>query len=79
MISPPMHLNSLLNGLLGVFFVHKVSGNLLKGHFLNLILNLRQQLTLKFGETLLLVGTKRMDEWELCPKFEEPIGALPQI
>ena len=34
---------------------------------------------LKFGETLLLVGTKRMDEWELCPKFEEPIGALPQI
>ena len=48
-------------------------------NFGNLILNLRQQLTIKFGETLPLVGTKRMDEWELCPKFEEPIGALPQI
>ena len=64
------------------FLIYRRSG----GHFLNpilnflnLILNLRQQLTLKFGETLLLVGTKRMDEWELCPKFEEPIGALPQI
>ena len=64
------------------FLIYRRSG----GHFLNpilnflnLILNLRQQLTLKFGETLLLVGTKRMDEWELCPKFEGPIGALPQI
>ena len=43
------------------------------------VLEFRFAICLKFGETLLLVGTKRMDEWELCPKFEEPIGALPQI
>ena len=49
------------------------------GHFLNLFLNLRPQLTIKFGEILLLVGTKRTDQWKLCPKLEGPIGALPQI
>ena len=44
MISPPMHLNSLLDVLPGVFFLHKVSGNLLKaGGCLTV--------TLKFGET----------------------------
>ena len=49
------------------------------GHFLNLFLNLRPQSTIKFGEILLLVGTKRTDQWKLCPKLEGPIGALPQI
>ena len=49
------------------------------GHFLNLFLNLRSQSTIKFGEILLLVGTKRTNQWKLCPKLEGPIGALPQI
>ena len=49
------------------------------GHFLNLFLNLRPQSTIKFGEILLLVGTKRTDQWKLCPKLEGPIAALPQI
>ena len=57
------------------FLIYRRSG----GHFLNPILNFLNLICLKFGETLLLVDTKRMDKWELCPKFEEPIGALPQI
>jgi hypothetical protein len=57
------------------FLIYRRSG----GHFLNPILNFLNLICLKFGETLPLADTKRMDKWELCPKFEEPIGALPQI
>ena len=59
LISPPMHLNSLLDGLLGVFSSSQ-SGR--GGHLLNIIFNLRPLFTIKFGETLLLVGTKLMDQ-----------------
>ena len=43
-------------------FAGQAASHISNRNFLNLILNLRQQLTLKFGETLLLVSTKLMDQ-----------------